>query len=89
VLEETGLEVETVGIVEVLDKIVRDEAGAVQFHYVLIDFLCHVTGGDLCCATDALDARWVAHEELNSHGMYRIAPFTVAVIEKAFRSSLQ
>jgi 8-oxo-dGTP diphosphatase len=85
VLEETGLEVETVGIVEVLDRIVRDEAGAVRFHYVLVDFLCRVTGGTLCCASDAAAAHWLHHEELNSHSKYRVAPFTIAVIEKAFQ----
>jgi 8-oxo-dGTP diphosphatase len=85
VLEETGLQVEPVHLVELLDKIVRDEQGAVRFHYVLADFLCRVTGGTLCSASDAVDVRWVAHEELNSHGKYKIAPFTIAVIEKAFR----
>jgi ADP-ribose pyrophosphatase YjhB (NUDIX family) len=85
VLEETGLVVEPLQVVEVFDRIVHDEAGAVRFHYVLVDFLCSVTGGILCCASDADAARWISHAELNSHGRYRIAPFTVAVIEKAFR----
>ena len=84
VLEETGLEVEPLQIIEVFDRIVRDEAGGVRFHYVLVDFLCRVTGGALCCASDAAAAQWLNHEELNSHGKCRIAPFTVAVIEKAF-----
>lgn len=85
VREETGLEIEPVQIVEVLDRIVHDDAGAVRFHYVLVDFLCRATGGTLCCATDAADARWVSREELNSHGIYRVAPLTIAVIEKAFK----
>ena len=86
VLEETGIQVKPAAVVKVLDRIVRDEiSGAVRYHYVLIDFLCEWAGGELACASDAVDARWVAHEELNSHGIYRIAPFTVAVIEKAFR----
>lgn len=84
VLEETGLEVVPVQIVEICDRIVRDEANAVRFHYVLVDYLCRVTGGTLCCATDAAAARWVSREELNAHGIYRVAPFTAAVIEKAF-----
>jgi 8-oxo-dGTP diphosphatase len=81
--EETGLEVETKAIVEVLDKIVVED-GRVRYHYVLIDFLCVLAGGDLRFSTDAVDARWVAHEELNSHSIYRLAPATVAVLEKAF-----
>jgi 8-oxo-dGTP diphosphatase len=80
VLEETGLEVEPVALIEVLDRIVRDEDGRVQFHYVLVDYLCRVTGGELCCATDAVDARWAPRDELDG-----VAAFTVAVIQKAFR----
>ena len=80
VLEETGLEVEPVSIIEVFDRISRDAEGRVQFHYVLVDYVCRLTGGTLCCATDAMDARWARRDELND-----VAPFTVAVIEKAFR----
>jgi 8-oxo-dGTP diphosphatase len=83
VLEETGLEVEIRAIVEVLDKVVV-ENGRVRYHYVLIDFLSGVQGGNLKASSDAEDARWVRHEELNSHGIYRLTPATVAVIEKAF-----
>jgi 8-oxo-dGTP diphosphatase len=67
VLEETGLEIEPLQIVEVFDRIVRDEAGTVRFHYVLVDFICSVIGGVLCCASDAAAAHWVRREELNSH----------------------
>src|SRR5579884_54716 len=85
VCEETGLEVEPLQIVEVLDRIAHDEKGAVRFHYVLVDFLCRLTGGELHCSTDAVAAAWASHEELNAHGKYRIAPFTLAVLEKAFQ----
>ena len=85
VLEETGLQIEPLQIVEVLDRIVHDEVGKVRYHYVLVDFLCRVTGGSLCCASDAAAARWVRREELNSHSKYRVAPFTITVIDKAFR----
>ena len=78
VLEETGLVVEPVAVVEVLDRIARDDEGRVQYHYVLVDFLCRVAGGDLACATDAADARWAGLDELDA-----VAPFTVAVIRKA------
>jgi len=80
VLEETGLIVDPVAIVEVFDRIYRDAAGRVQYHYVLVDYLCRVIGGRLACATDAADARWAAHDELDS-----IAPFTAQVIRKAFK----
>jgi ADP-ribose pyrophosphatase YjhB (NUDIX family) len=80
VLEETGLLVEPVRVVEVLDRIVRDADGRVAFHYVLIDYVCRVTGGTLCCASDADEARWVGVEDLGGLG---VATRTVEVILKA------
>jgi 8-oxo-dGTP diphosphatase len=91
VLEETGLIVVPGGIIEILDRIIldritQDEAsGRVRYHYVLIDFVCHVTGGLLCSASDAEEVRWVEHGHLQSG--YRLAPVTMAVIDKAFRVS--
>ena len=89
VLEETGLMVAPGGIIEILDRIIldritQDEAsGRVRYHYVLIDFVCHVTGGALGPATDAEEVRWVERDQLQNG--FRLAPVTVAVIEKAFR----
>jgi 8-oxo-dGTP diphosphatase len=79
VLEETGLAVEPVVIVEVVDRISRDAQGRVQYHYVLVDYLCRIVGGELACATDAIDARWAGRDDLEP-----IAPFTAKVIQKAF-----
>jgi 8-oxo-dGTP diphosphatase len=86
VLEETGLVVVPAGIVEVLDRITQDEilqdgaTGRVRYHYVLVDFVCRVTGGALREGSDADEVRWVAREEL---GEYHLAPITMRVIEKA------
>jgi 8-oxo-dGTP diphosphatase len=80
VLEETGLAVETVGVVEAFDRISRDREGRVQYHYVLVDFLCRVTGGTLACSSDALEARWTGPDDLNG-----LTPKTVEVIRKAWR----
>ena len=93
VLEETGLIVEVVSVVEVLDRITAEDSavegsvagtGRIRYHYVLVDYLCRVVGGSLGAASDAADACWVTREELTSQGAYRLAPVTVAVIEKAF-----
>jgi mutator protein MutT len=82
VLEETGLEVEVVRLVELLDRISRDAAGQVMYHYVLADYQCRVTGGVLCPATDAEQARWVARQDLAEED--GLATQTLAVILKAF-----
>ena len=80
VLEETGLIVEPISTIEVFDRISRDAEGRIQYHYVLVDYLCRITGGALACATDAADARWATGEELGP-----IASFTEQVIRKAFQ----
>ena len=85
VLEETGLVVEAVEVVEAFDRITRDDSGRVRYHYVLVDFLCRVSGGAeltrlVACATDALEGRWAGPAELDG-----LSPFTVKVIEKAWR----
>lgn len=82
VLEETGLTVAPVALVEVLDRITRDEpSGQVRYHYVLVDFLCRMVSGELSCASDAEDACWAARQDLYQ---YSVAPVTLRVIDKAF-----
>jgi 8-oxo-dGTP diphosphatase len=63
-LEETGLRVEPVELLGVFDRVVRDEQGRLQYHYVLIDFLCRHIAGDLCAAGDADECRWFSVEEM-------------------------
>lgn len=80
VLEETGLIVEPIGVVETFDRIARDATGRVQFHYVLVDYLCRIAGGSAASASDAVDLRWAALDDLDT-----IAPFTREVILKAWK----
>jgi 8-oxo-dGTP diphosphatase len=82
VREETGLEVEIVCLLEVFERIMLDQAGNPEYHYVLMDYLCRPAGGDLCAADDASRVAWVTEAEL---GDLRITEGTPAVIAKAFQ----
>jgi mutator protein MutT len=62
--EETGLEVAVGPVLEVLDRIERAADGRVEYHYVIVDYLCRVIGGTLACASDAEDARWSDRDAL-------------------------
>ena len=87
VREETGLIVETVELIELLERIHRQES-RVQFHYVIADYLCRVTGGALQAASDADAVRWIERSEWNSHSAQApglgLDPITIAVIEKGW-----
>lgn len=61
--EETGLHIEVGEVAEVVDRIGRD-AGAVLYHFVIIDFLVTVRGGALAPADDAMDVRWCTEADL-------------------------
>ncbi|MGH9309410.1 MAG: NUDIX hydrolase [Vicinamibacterales bacterium] len=56
VFEETCLVVDVGPPIEVFDRIMLDESARVRYHFVLIDYLCHVTGGRLRPGSDVSDA---------------------------------
>ena len=82
VREETGLEIEPLGVFEIFERIMRDASGAAEYHYVLMDYICRVTGGKLCAGDDVCRVEWVKPEGLK---MLQITEGTLAVIERAFR----
>src|SRR6478752_3227398 len=84
--EETGLLVKAGEVLEVLDRIVPDKDGAPQYHYVLIDFLCMVKGGELRAGGDAADVAWASESEL---GKYKLEKPALEVIRKAFLAANQ
>lgn len=99
VREETGLVVEPVELIELLDRIHKLE-DRIQFHYVIADYLSRVTGGDLKAASDADAVRWVersvwSHGALAPNSMLDpvvapeivpiLDPVTVRVIEKGWQ----
>ena len=88
VREETGLDVEAIELVELIDQIHRecDASGEkVRYHYVIADYLCRVVGGVLRAASDAAAVRWVERAEWNSHSALALDPITVHVIEAGWQ----
>ena len=84
VREETGLMVEPMELIELLDRIHR-ENDRVRYHYVIADYLCRVVGGTLQASSDAEAARWVERAEWNSHSALALEPITVRVIEAGWQ----
>jgi ADP-ribose pyrophosphatase YjhB (NUDIX family) len=80
-LEETGLTVEPGELLGVYDRILRDADKRVQYHYVLIDFLCRRVAGNLAAGSDAAEVRWFTRDELP---VLKLAEETLDVIGKGF-----
>lgn len=77
--EETSFQVEVGPVIDVLDRIVRDDADQVQYHYVLVDFLCRVVGGTLAPGSDVSQAVLAAPNALEE---YRLTSKARAVITR-------
>lgn len=82
ILEETGLQVTPVSVVEIFQRIMFDAEERCEYHYVIIDYLCEVRGGELQAASDVAAAAWVRPEEF---GRYKLSPGTLPVIEKGYQ----
>ena len=85
-LEETGLEVEVGPVIEVFDRIMHDAGGRVQYHYVLVDYVCRPVGGTLAAASDVADVAWADPWAL---GEYQLTGKAVAVIHQGLTLAAQ
>jgi len=65
-LEETGVTVRAGNPVYAFDFIERDGNGGIRFHFVIVDLLAEYCGGEPLGQDDALEARWVGKEDINS-----------------------
>ena len=80
VAEETGLVVNVGPIVEVFDRILRDEDARVRFHFVLVDYLCRPVGGQLQHGSD-VDGVVIADPDRLDE--YRMTDKALSVIRRA------
>lgn len=84
--EETGLHVQPLELIELVDRIHRED-GRVRYHYVVADYLCRVTGGVLAAASDAADVRWLERDEWLASST--LEPAAVRIIEAAWQRARQ
>jgi 8-oxo-dGTP diphosphatase len=87
-LEETGLEVQVLGLIEVFDRIYLDNdensidiARRPRFHFVIADYLCRRVGGELRAGSDVTDVALVAETEL---AKFKLTITATRIIKKAF-----
>jgi ADP-ribose pyrophosphatase YjhB (NUDIX family) len=78
-LEETGLVVDVGAVIDVFDRIMLDAGGGVEYHFVLVDYVCRPIGGELRCGTDASE---ITLADPGALAPYRLTEKAVDVIRK-------
>jgi 8-oxo-dGTP diphosphatase len=81
VREETAVEVEPVEVLAVLDRIERSGAG-VDYHYVIVDYLCRWVSGSARAGSDALEVAWARPAEMRR---YEVPSEAAEIVEEGIR----
>ena len=93
-LEETGLQVKVLDLIEVFDRIFtepgdsnpgREEKGP-RFHFVIVDYLCERLCGEACAGSDVTDVAYAAENELSD---YHLTETAIRVLRTAFAMDRQ
>ncbi len=87
-LEETGLEVRVLDLIEVFDRIFVEPAlgggGTAErpkYHYVIVDYLCERISGEAIAASDVTDVVYAREDELET---FRLTATATRVLQRAF-----
>jgi len=80
--EECNIEIEPEDVISVVDLILKDRAGEVKYHYILIDYLAKYISGVLNPQSDVIDAGWFSQQDLKD---IDIPEVTRKVLDKAFK----
>lgn len=79
--EETGLQIAPVSLAGYREVIIRDAAGKVERHFVILPFACRLAGGELRLNDELSEARWLDPAELAN---LPTTPGLVGIVETAF-----
>lgn len=79
-LEETGLHVRVLDLIEVFDRVYLEPAALAppgksgpRFHYVIVDYLCEKISGEAKAGSDVTDVAYATEEELAQYGLTETA----------------
>ena len=79
-MEETGVEVNELTLIDVIDIMVPDEEGEILYHYIVADYRAHWLSGECSPGDDAQDVQWF---NLNKLGSISLLDKTRKIIFKA------
>jgi 8-oxo-dGTP diphosphatase len=85
-LEETGLRIDIAYRFDIFERIMRDAEGRAEYHYVLVDYVCKATGGELVPGDDVSAVKWVPCTNLRD---YKVTSGTIEAVERAYSHELR
>lgn len=87
-LEETGIVVRIIELIEVFDRIYNDDGKIAaqlhrkpRFHYVIVDYLCERIGGEPRAGSDVTDVAFAREDELAN---FHLTETATRILKKAF-----
>jgi 8-oxo-dGTP diphosphatase len=87
-LEETGIEVRVLDLIEIFDRIYLQDGSAgagvkrgPRFHFVIADYLCERLSGDPRAGSDVTDVAFAHEDELTR---FHLTETATRVVKKAF-----
>jgi 8-oxo-dGTP diphosphatase len=87
-LEETGIEVRVLDLIEVFDRVYLEDGSTgakrnrkPRFHFVIVDYLCERLSGDPRAGSDVTDVAFAREDEL---ARYHLTETATRVLKKAF-----
>lgn len=81
-LEETGITVGPLLLADVIDSVTRDGAGAVHYHYTIVDYCAEWVSGTAIAGDDVQAVAWVRPEELVRYALTDEALAVIAISRK-------
>lgn len=70
VREETGVEIEPLGVIDVVDSITREDDGRVRYHYTLVEILARARTETIVAGDDAAEAGWFTEKEIAAFDLW-------------------
>lgn len=81
--EETGLDIVVGPIIETFDRVHRDAAGRIRYHFVIVDFVCWSDQGEAVAGSDAEQVAWITGGQLDD---YAVNQHAAAVIRRGLET---
>ncbi len=88
-LEETGLTVRVIELIEIFERISHEETPGIvraagarpQYHFVIVDYLCELVSGEAVAGSDVTDLAFATEAELSK---FNLTPTATRIYKKAF-----